>query len=157
MYLITKHLIKQSGLKLYPLTVPCLHRIVGRELHAVTIVAKLNLEPWWLIAWTTGNAFLPIFVTNWNAQNPPNNCNSYAKKIPYRWHQVVYYDDNSLGSRSRIRYMKLPLGLKKADLKLDVTTWVPRFVQSVHIRDGPLGEINQDQSNWFWDPYQYWF
>ena len=70
----------------------------------------------------TGNTFLPIFVTNWDAQNPPNNCNSY-------------YDNTSWGTHSKIGYMKLSLGLKKlVGLKLDVTRWVPRFMQSVRMQ-----------------------
>ena len=35
-----------------------------------------------LIAWTTGNSFLLISVTFWDAQNRPDKWNSYAKGFP---------------------------------------------------------------------------
>ncbi len=34
---------------------------------------------YWLIAWTTGNTFLSISVTFWDAQDRSNKCNSCAK------------------------------------------------------------------------------
>ncbi len=54
----------------------------------------------------TGNAFLPIFLTFSDAQNRPNKCNLN------RVHEAVF-------------------GFKEAGSKLGVTTWVPKFVQSV--------------------------
>ena len=71
---------------------------------------------YWLIAWTSGNTLLQVFLTLWHAQNRPNKCNNLEL------HESVF-------------------GFKEGGLKLDVTTWVPRFMQSV---------ISMSQCSWFW-------
>ncbi len=57
----------------YPLTVtltPWVQGVLGHQKH------KIKLH--WLIAWTTGNMFLQIFVTFWDAHKWWNKCNSYT-------------------------------------------------------------------------------